>query len=393
MLAHSPPFPLIIDYSNEFHKIPAEDEDEIILALEQRERVRRIRLRLPVPNMQRFITIIEDEYPTLKYLVMATPHENKSVSLMLIETFQAPDLRHLALGGLAIPIGSRLLTTAVGLVVLALNTKNPSGYFQPNTLLRWISFMPDLEILAVFSGSPVLSRDVERQLMRAPITTHVTLPNLLKLRFRGASAYMEAFVRHITTPRLEKLQIGFSNKLTFSIPCFLQFMNTTENLGFSRARFLFSGEQVDLEAYPSPHEEVETYTLSIVVDCWDLDWQVSSAAQISNALSQKFSTIEHLTFEYLVHNRSSEKHNEVDPAAWRKLLGSFNNVKTLRIRDGLVGEFSRCLQLDDGEQPLEIFPELQGLIFSKLSDVGGDAFTKFIDSRNNAGRSVTLTRG
>jgi hypothetical protein len=121
---------------------------------------------------------------------------------------------------------------------------------------------------------PVLNRDVERQLMRTTITTHVTLPNLLTLGFRGSSAYMEAVVRHIISPRLEELDIYFPNQLTFSIPCLLQFINTTENLRFSRAEFPFSDEQVGVEVYPN--EEVKTNALSIVVDCWHLDWQVSN---------------------------------------------------------------------------------------------------------------------
>ena len=249
--------------------------------------------------------------------------------------------------------------------------------------------MPQLEVLVVMFIFPIVNSDVERQLMRTPITTHVTLPNLLSLALGGASAYVEAVVRHVNSPRLENLEINFPNQLTFSIPCLLQFMNTTENLRFSRAEFLFFGKRVDVEVYP--HEEAKTFSLSIVVDCHHLDWQVSSVAQIFNALSQKFSAVEHLTFNHGVHSRSSEEHNEVDRAEWRKLLGSFRNVKTLRIRDGLVGEFSRCLRLDDGEPPLELLPELQELTYSGSGAVD-DAFTQFIDARKNAGRTITLNR-
>jgi hypothetical protein len=43
-------------------------------------------------------------------------------------------------------------------------------------------------------------------------------------------------------------------------------------------------------------------------------------AQISNSLSQMFSAVEHLSLQRRVHNKSSEEHNEVDPAEWHKLL-------------------------------------------------------------------------
>jgi predicted NUDIX family NTP pyrophosphohydrolase len=147
-------------------------------------------------------------------------------------------------------------------------------------------------------------------------------------------------------------------------------------------------DMVHVEVYP---HEAEMYALSMKVSCWHLDWQVSSAAQIFHSLSQIFSTVEHLTLEHGVHSRSSEEHSEVDRTEWRKLLRSFNNVKTLRIDDGLVEELSRCLRLDDGEHPLELLPELQELRYTGSGNTG-DAFTPFIDARQNAGRAVTLVR-
>jgi hypothetical protein len=66
-------------------------------------------------------------------------------------------------------------------------------------------------------------------------------------------------------------------------------------------------------------------------------------------------------------------------------LKSFSNVKTL------LEEVSRCLRLEDGEHPLEVFPELQELTYVG-SGTAGDAFTSFIDACQNAGRPVTLVR-
>jgi len=114
-------------------------------------------------------------------------------------------------------------------------------------------------------------------------------------------------------------------------------------------------------------------------------------AQIFNALSQMFSSVEHLTLRHEVHSLSSEEHNEVDRTEWRKLLGSFSKLKTLRVDDGLVGELSRCLLLEDGEHPLELLPELQELTYSG-SDNAGNAFTSFINDRQDAGRTVTLIK-
>jgi hypothetical protein len=163
-------------------------------------------------------------------------------------------------------------------------------------------------------------------------------------------------------------------------------MNTNENFRFDRVEFDFYDERVHVGVYPL---EAETVAFSINVKSWHLDWQVTSVAQIFNGLSQMFSTVEHLSLGHGVHSQSSEEHNEVERTEWRKLLRSFRNVKTLRIGNGLVEDLSCCLRLEDGEDPLEVLPELQELTYSRSGNAG-DAFTSFVDSRQNAARPVTL---
>ena len=389
MLAHSPPLPLVIDYSDAEEDIAAEDEEGAMLALEQRDRIRRIRLQMPFLKLQKLITTaIYEEYPVLEYLIMMPSIKEYSTALVLPETLQAPHLRHLALTGFVLPTGSRLIATAVGIVTLCLYISHPSAYFQPDILLRWISLMPQLETLIIAFFFPVPGRDVERQLMRIPIMPHVTLPNLRWFVLQGVSAYMEAVACRITTPRLEKIGVQFFKQLTFSVPRLLQFVNATEGLRFDSAEFRFFKERVCVDFRP---REAKTYALSIYVDCWHLDWQVSSVAQIFNSLGQVFSTVEHLILDHVLHSRSSEEHNEVDSTEWCKLLTPFSNVKTLRVDDGLIKELSRILLLDDGDPPLELLPELQELAYIGSEDAG-EAFTPFIDARRKAGHAVSLVR-
>ena len=394
MLAHSPPLPLVIDYDNDDEDkgcdVTAEDEDGIILALEQCDRVRRVRLEMPLPSLRKVIMAIDEEYPVLEYLIMAPWPADATTALMLPETLQAPHLRRLVLSGFVLPIGSRLLTTAIGLVTLALFFGHSSTVVWPNTLLQWISFLPQLEALMVGFSFPIPSRDVEKQLMHTPTTmTNVTLPNLRSFMFQGVSAYMEAVVCRITTPHLEKLDILFFKQPIFSVPCLLQFMNTTENFRFDSAEFQFSRNKVYVKVYP--HEEAKKYALQINVCCYPLDWQVSSMAQIFNSISQTLSTVENLALERVVHNESSEEYDEVDLTEWHNLLRTFSYVKTLRVDKELVKELSRCLRLGEGEHPLELLPELQELAYFGSGDTG-NPFTPFIDARQDAGHPVTLIR-
>ena len=378
MLAHSPPLPLVIDYFAENGVITTEEEG-IIIALEQRDRVRRIRL---FPNPQKLVMAIDGEYPVLEYLIITADDNSTGTALMLPEAFQAPHLRHLTLRGFALPIESRLLTTAMGLITLSLYMV-PYAYFRPSTLLQWVSLMPQLETLVIDTLFPIPNQDVESQLMHTPITTHVTLPNLRWFAFQGDSAYLEEVVRRIITPRLEVFSIEFYKQLTYSVPRLVQFMNTTK---FDSAKFEFSSKQISVEFYF--REEAKTNTLTIYVYCSHLDWQVSSVAQLFNSLSQMFSAVEYLTLEQKVHSQPSDEHNEVNRTVWRRLLTSFGNVKTLRVDDGLVKELSRCLRQDGEEHASELLPELKELRYSGRGNA--DGFTSFIEARQNAGRPVAL---
>ena len=185
-------------------------------------------------------------------------------------------------------MGSRLLTTAVGLVTLSLVIFHPSTYFHPNTLLQSISLMPHLETLAICFTFSIPNRDVERQFMHAPIIAPVTLPNLHHFRFKGVTTYLEALVHRIVTPRLAKLQVEFFNRLTFFVPHLLQLMNTTGNLRLHSAYLTFYGDLAVATIYPHEYSgAVDTYAFEIRVFCWHLDWQVSSMVQIS-ILSAKY---------------------------------------------------------------------------------------------------------
>jgi hypothetical protein len=249
--------------------------------------------------------------------------------------------------------------------------------------------MPQLETLVISFFFAVPSRDVERQLSRVPVMTHVTLSNLSSLAIHGVSAYLEAVVSRITTPRLEELQVSFTNQLTFSVPGLLQFMSTLENLRFDSAKFKFSNMRVDAEVYPREEDEIRSLFISVL--CLHLDWQVSSVAQIFNLRSQMFSAVEHLALEHEVHNLSSEEHNDVDRIEWLRLLTSFGKVKTLSVAHGLVQGLSQCLQSEDDELSSELLPELQEITYSGRGNTG-DAFTSFIDVRQNTGRPITLVR-
>jgi hypothetical protein len=249
--------------------------------------------------------------------------------------------------------------------------------------------MSQLETLGIEYHSPVPSRDVERQQLVTPIITHVTLPNLRWLAFKGVSAQLEAFLPQMTTPLLERVQIKFFNQLTFSVPHLLQFSGTTESVGVHSADLAFDESSVFVVVFPN--EETKIESLYIEIYCRNLDWQVASAAQIFGALRTMLSAVENLSLHYDEGLISSERHIGVDRIQWRELLRPFDNVKVLFVPKGLVDQLSRSLQIEDGESPMELLPKLNELRYEAGGNPGG-AFTGFIDARRDAGHPVTLHR-
>jgi hypothetical protein len=83
MLAHSPPFPLIIQYKvgvhARVHVLTGEDEEGLTLALQHRDRVCHIALRMPTPSLQKVITAIDDEFRILEYLYLAAPTKHNTL--------------------------------------------------------------------------------------------------------------------------------------------------------------------------------------------------------------------------------------------------------------------------------------------------------------------------
>jgi len=74
MLAHSPPLPLIVDHVYGDVSISEEDEEGILLALKQYcDRVRCVRLQMAIPNLQKLVVAIDEEFPILEHLILMLP--------------------------------------------------------------------------------------------------------------------------------------------------------------------------------------------------------------------------------------------------------------------------------------------------------------------------------
>ena len=186
MLPHSPPLPFVIDYQDD--GIIVEVREGAILALKQYDRVRHVCLLMPVTSLQKLIVAMGDEYPILEYLIIRHQERDTSSILIFPETLQS--------------------TTSVPPCAIWLYPSNripithdccgfrPSTYFYPNTLLQWLSSMPQLETLIFVFVTPVPNCDVERQLTHTLIMTSITLPSLHRSRSKVLElTWVQFFIR------------------------------------------------------------------------------------------------------------------------------------------------------------------------------------------------------
>lgn len=88
----------------------------------------RVRLQMAVPNSQKLIMAMDEEYPVLDHLVSVTSMEDKSTALILSDTLKAPHhhLHHLALRGIS-PLSH---------FVVLWTTHSPTSIQMANALLQ-----------------------------------------------------------------------------------------------------------------------------------------------------------------------------------------------------------------------------------------------------------------
>jgi hypothetical protein len=229
MLIHSPPLPLAIDY---YREPTAEDQEDILHALQYCDRVRHIALIIPTANLQRVIMATDKQFSTLERLYILATDYNSNRSLIFPKTFQAPHLRYPVLWG-AVPAVGFSFTTAMNLVTLGLYNIPPFAYFTPSSLFTRLSLMSQLESLAIAFDAHVINREFNNQLFNTPIMSQVALPNLRWFWFRGFSTYLDDVFAQISAPLLKTLSINIFAQFTLlAIPHFLQFVSSSENLGF-----------------------------------------------------------------------------------------------------------------------------------------------------------------
>jgi hypothetical protein len=166
------------------------------------------------------------------------------------------------------------------LVDLQLHEIPSAGYFSPEAFANALSGMTQLETLSLH----FLSLPPRRNYLRLPPPSgeRVVLPALTCLKYRGTSKYLDTFVARIDAPRLGDIDITFFSQPTMDASQLGRFIERIEmQTSLSRAEVQTSAHAISITF---PTQSTST-PLRLQISCEQLDWQLSSMAQICNQFS------------------------------------------------------------------------------------------------------------
>jgi hypothetical protein len=215
--------------------------------------------------------------------------------------------------------------------------------------------MPNLKSLSIEFRSP-RSRPDQANRHPRPLT-RVVLPSLTYFWFKGVSEYLEDFVSRIDVAQLDYTSITFFNQLIFDIPRLHDFLARTETFkAHNRAAVEFNEDVVQFNLKPR---------LLLRIMCKELDWQLSSMAQVCGSLLPPFSTLERLE---ICEGRQPQSHwqDDMETSQWLDLLHPFTAVKDLCLDKKVSPRVSAALHELVGERVTEELPVLQNLFIEGL---------------------------
>jgi hypothetical protein len=326
-----PPLPIQI----QLFDVDLRVEDNVIAALEGPNRVRRIWFRDITIPLEHLVAVMQDPFPELESLDLWIKRPGGTVP-PLPSTFlggSAPRLRSLDLRHIPFPTLPRLLLSSNHLVDLYLRHIPHSGYISPETMTTCVSALTSLTTLTIQFESPASRPDPGTR--RPPPLTRAVLPALANFEFCGVSEYLEDLVARIDAPLLRYVEITFFHQLVFGIQQLRRFIDhAPEFMSWVEADIYINDDHVVMCF--SPTRILPFHHLGFQISCREVDWQVSSVAQIANQLSESFiSRIDRLVIQDQTSGTTFE--DFMDETQWLELFHPFIAVRAL----GIVSETTR----------------------------------------------------
>ena len=250
--------------------------------------------------------------------------------------------------------------------------------------------MTNLESFYIKFESP-LSRP-RRESQRPPPPTRAVLPALTRFEFKGVSEYLEDFVARIDAPLLDSIEVACFHQLIFDTPRLAQFMGRTVRFQeLKRVDVQFRHYSVRVETLPLSvtHDKMS----GLEISCRELDWQLSSVAQVFTAFIPSIDIVEHLYIRDFRYQPRYESSYDIDILQWLEIFHRFTAVKNLNLSGESVHNIALALQELVGGRTMEVLPTLQSIFLEELQPSGRipEGIEKFVAARQLSGHPITVS--
>ncbi|KAH8981622.1 hypothetical protein EDB92DRAFT_1897019 [Lactarius akahatsu] len=261
-------------------------------------------------------------------------------------------LQKITLGSISFPTLPNLLLSCGDLISLRLMEIPNSGYISPEAMVAGLSSLSQLKTLEIGFSSP---RSCSGRRLPPP-SIRSTISTLTEFTFKGSSEYLEDLVARMDTPSLHEFDILFFHQLIFDVPQLSQFICRTEGLGSpDKATVLSSEIAVSLRllqvARSTGSPIVRSFSLNIPYK--DLDWQISSVAQICLQSLPLLSGVKKLSIDSTAEQ------------AVASLFRPFTAVEELCVSEPLGSQIALALAGATRQAEIQMLPALRSTSFKE----------------------------
>ena len=353
-----PAFPLTIDYGYHWEEyITSDDEDNIFAALEQRDRVRYIDLSVSSLLLGELIAVMKEPFPALTHLWLSCVDEDGPVIPSEFLGGSAPNLHVISFSYIPCPAIPTLLSSASDLVKLELDNIPPISFPPPEAMVACLATLTRLEDISIGLQSPTTRPDQ----IRLPPGTRAVLPAVTSFLFEGDSTYLDDFVARINIPRLNSIDITYTEDVDLQVAELLKFIERS-NLRpsrFGHAEIFFEAGKTSFLFHheTNPNESA----IAIRIASWEgLYFQVTGMTLMLSQTSAILSNVVDLDIE----SESSRKYGEddrLDNIRWLELFRPFIAVKTVCISFQFAEGVARAFKEMSVEMATQVLPALKSL--------------------------------
>ena len=254
-----------------------------------------------------------------------------------------------------------------------------------------LSALTSLESLRLHFIYPRNRPALETRRPPLPPLTRSILPSLTKIRFKGASEYLEVILAQIDAPRLNEMHITFFNQIIFDTPQLFQFISRTPTLrALDKGHIAFDSEAVIVKL---PSQTSGYGVLNVEIPSTASEWQLSSLVQIcTSSLPPLFMLEDLYIFDDPMHPPRWQ--DDVDNTLWLELLHPFASLKNFYLCEKFVPRIASALQELVGDRATEALPALENIFLEGVQQSGPlqQGIEQFVAARRLTNHSVVVSR-